>query len=525
MKTSLLAPTLEAACQRWPDRPALTHRGVAISYGELWERVVTLASAYRRIGIEPGDRIVCQLPVSPEHIVAIHAAWGVQAVHVGADNDLTGPELSSLVGRTGAAALLYQPRPDASDPLAAPRAVHEAHPGTRVIVNAAVEESGFESLSQLLAGAGERVRPASPAQLGTEDPVVLFLTSGTTGNPKAVIDTYPALWAKLQFFADAYSPGPDDVHLMYLPIAHAFGFKLTLTALLSGGRLVLLDRFSPEEALRLITDEQVSVLPGTPTHLTLLLAKLDPARHRVDTLRWAVSAAAPLRPPLLEEVYGRLGVEIFFVYGCSEGFLTCTTDREEIFRGTVGKTVFRGPEGTPPTGAVTVFSPDDRTPTPPGEVGEIAFETSSPVRYWGEPDAATDGWYRTGDLGRIEPDGCLVVMGRLKELINRGGLKVAPAEVEAALIRHPHIADAGVIPAPDPVLGEAICACIVPKATSPPDLTEVRSHMGATLARHKLPDELCVVEAIPRTKIGKVDRPALQALVVGGDLPRERLRS
>lgn len=524
MKTALLAPTLEEACQRWPDRPAVTHRGATISYGELWERVLALAAAYRRMGIGPGQRILCQLPDNPEHVVAVHAAWAVGAVHLGVDNDLTGSELSALATRMEAAALLFQPRPDASDPLAPPRAVREAQPATTIILNQRDSEDGYRALPELLEGSDRLPSPSSPAQRGSHEPAVLFMTSGTTGNPKAAVDSYPALWAKLQFFADAYSPTPDDVHLMYLPISHAFGFKLSLTALLTGGRLVLLDRFSPAEALRLITEERVTVLPGTPTHFTLLLNKLDASQHRVDSLCWAIAAAAPLRPSLLEQLYDRLGVELFFVYGCSEGFLTCTTNREEIFRGTVGRTVFKGPEGTPPTGDVAVVSPDDRTPLGPGQVGEIAFGTSAPVRYWGDPDAATDGWYYTGDLGRIDPDGCIVVLGRLKELINRGGLKVAPAEVEAALILHPAVADAGVVPAPDPVLGEAICACIVPAGTDPPSLSELRSFLGESLARHKLPDELCVVDTIPRTKISKVDRPALRSLVVDGELPRARLR-
>jgi acyl-CoA synthetase (AMP-forming)/AMP-acid ligase II len=532
MRTTLLAPTLEAACQRWEERPALTHRGETLTYGELWERVQALAAGYRRLGVQPGDRVVCQLPDNPEHIIAAHAAWAAGAVHVGADHDLTAPELTWLVERTEATALVFQPRsgtpdPLGPDPLGTARAVRAASPNTVIIVNGPAEDQAEDrehhSLASLLSAAGDPSRAPAPP-FGSEETALLFLTSGTTGKPKGVIESYPALSGKLQFFADAYTPGPDDVHLMYLPISHAFGFKLSLTALLSGGRLVLLDRFSPEEALRLVTEEQVTVLPGTPTHFTLLLAHLDPFRHRVDSLRWAVGAAAPLAPSLVEQIYERLGAEIFFVYGCSEGFLTISTDREEIFRGTVGRTVYRGPEGPAPTGGVAVVSPGGGPHLPSGEVGEIVYGTSRPVRYWRELDAAADGWYHTGDLGRIDPDGCVSVLGRLKELINRGGLKVAPAEVEVVLRHHPGVADGAVIATPDAVLGEAVCACIVPADGAAPNLAELRAFLGESLARHKLPDELCPLEAIPRTKISKVDRAALRAVVVDGDLPRERLR-
>lgn len=520
--SSELAGTVQAACERWGPRPAVTHRGRTLTYAELWERILALAGAYRSLGIRPGDRVVCQLSACPEHVIALNAAWACGAIHVGAPKDLTGPELAALVARTQATAVVYQPPSGRTDPLAPLRAVRETHPSTIPIVHGHGAESGQHELSELLGSPVGGPEPRAPS--GPDDTALLLLTSGTTGRPKAVMETLPALWAKMQFFADALSPGQDDVHLMYLPVCHAFGLKLSLMALTSGGRLVLLDRFSAQEALRLVDEEGVTVLPGTATHLTLLLDSLDPGRHRTDTLRAAVSAAAPLPPALVDGLHERLGVGLLHVYGCSEGFLTCTTDRADIRRGSVGHTVFQGPEGSPPDGSVAILDPDRRASLPPGEVGEIAFGASRPVRYWEEPAVATDGWYRTGDLGWRDRDGRLFVSGRLKEVVNRGGLKVAAGEVEAALVRHPHLADAAVVPAPDPVLGEAICACVVSTVARPPALAELRAFLGERLARHKLPDELCVLESIPRSGVGKVNRAGLAALVVEADLPRERLR-
>jgi acyl-CoA synthetase (AMP-forming)/AMP-acid ligase II len=517
-----LAGTTQAACERWGSRPAVTHRGHTLTYAELWERILALAWAYRSLGIGPGDRVVCQLPVCPEHIIALNSAWACGAIHVGAPKDLTGPELAALVGRAGARAIVYQPPFAHGDPLAPLRRVQEAHPSTVVIVHGHDAEPGQHALGELLAS--PPAGPQPPAPSGPHDTALLVLTSGTTGRPKAVMETLPALWAKMGFFAGALSPRHDDVHLMYLPICHVFGLKLALMALASGGRLVLMDRFSPAEALGLVDEEGVTVLPGTPTHLTLLLDTLVAGRHRVGTLRAAVSAASPLPPGLVDGLHEQMGVDLLYVYGCSEGFLTCTTDRDDISRGSVGRTVFRGPEGSPPDGSVAILSRDRHAFVPPQEVGEIAFGTSRPVRYWEEPAVATDGWYRTGDLGWLDRDGRLFVSGRLKEVVNRGGLKVASGEVEATLARHPHLADAAVIPAPDPVLGEAICACVVPTGAPPPTLAELRVFLGGQLARHKLPDELCVLESIPRSGVGKIDRAALVALVVGADLPRERLR-
>ena len=523
-----LAPSVTAACARWADRPAVTIDGRTTSYAEVGDGVARLSAAYRRLGIGPGERVVCQLPNSLEHVVAVNAAWESGLVHVGTDNDLTGPELAWLVERTEAAALVFAPRAGSDDPLAPVRAVREVSPTTRVIMAgpaAAHAGGGDLALADLLAAvAAAEPAAAPPPTRPFDDTAHLLLTSGTTGKPKAVMESLPACWAKMQFFADAFGPGPGDALLLYLPMAHVFGLRLAMLTLLTGGRLVLAPRFSPAGALRLAADEGVTVLPGMPAHFTLLLDAVDGGEAPPPHLRWAISAASALPRRLAERIYHRLGVDLLYVYGCSENFTVQTTDRHEILRGSVGHQVFRGPEGTPPDGRVAVLHPETGAPLPAGEVGELAFGAARPVRYWKDPDAATDGWYRTGDLGRIDGDGCVYVVGRLKELINRGGLHVSPTEVETAVVRHPGVLDAAVVGTPDPVVGEAICACVV-AGDGAPDLAALRSFLAPTLARHKLPDELCLVDAVPRTKIGKVDRSALTALVVDGGRPRQRVRA
>jgi acyl-CoA synthetase (AMP-forming)/AMP-acid ligase II len=517
-----LAPSLQAACRRWPRRPAITFAGATTTYEELGRGVARLAGSYRRLGIGPGDRVVCQLPNSLEHVTAINAAWAVGAVHVGTDNDLTAPELAWLAERTEASAVLFRPHPEAADPLAAVHAVRAACSKAHVVLHGPVDHPSSHRLADLVAGPEELDNWSPPH--ATDETGHLLLTSGTTGRPKAVMETLPACWAKMQFFVDAFRPGVDDVHLLYLPVAHVFGLRLAMMALLRGGRLVLMERFSPKGALRLVTEERVTILPGMPAHFTLLLDALDPTEHRVDSLRWAISAASTLPRPLVDAIYERLGVDLLYVYGCSENFTVITTDPDEIRRGSVGHRVFKGPEGEPPNGTVAVLEPGGADVLPPGTVGEIAFGADRPVKYWKDADAATDGWYRTGDLGRVDPDGSVYILGRLKELINRGGLHVSPSEVETAIRLHPDVADSAVVAAPDPVLGEAICACIVAGGAAPPDLRALRDFLAPVLARHKLPDELALVNEIPRTKIGKVDRPVLRATVLADGYARERWR-
>ena len=518
----IVAASLAESCERWADRPALSDGGRTLTYREMGARIAALARGYRALGVAPGDRIACQLPPSPEYVIAMAAAWECGAVHASAHPDLTGPELSALVGRVGATVLLFQPRPHLADPESPLRATLEAHPEVRAIVHGRPPRADETALAALLSSGGETMAssPPSPPQ-GVS---VLLRTSGTTGLAKTVMETLPALWAKVQFFAGAVQPGPDDVHLMFLPVSHAFGMKLALMALATGGRLVLSERFSPASALESIGRHGVTVLPATPTHLTLLLRALDPSRHQTASLRWVPTAAAPLMPALAAAVYERLGAEIMNVYGCSEGFLTLTTRREDVLLGSVGRSVFRGPPGSPPDGRMAILQLERDEALAAGATGEIAFGASQPVRYWGEPPLAAGGWYRTGDVGSMDAQGRLYVRGRLKELINRGGLKVPCTEVEAALRGVAAVADCAVIPNPDPVLGEAICACVVPAAEPAPELDAIRASLSGVLARHKLPDELCVLEEIPRTSMGKVDRVELVARVRHGTVQRARSR-
>lgn len=518
MSTQTLAPTLRNACRRWPKTPAVTFHGDTLTYAQLWQRVGALTAAYRRLGIGPGNRVVCQLPTCPELLIAANAAWGCQAVHVGVDKDLTGTELAAVAERVDAAAVVVQPPSSLADPAESVRAVRHARPSIPVVVHNGLANDDAHALADLLETPAEE--PADPP--GPDDTALLLLTSGTTGTPKVVQETLPALWAKVGFFADEVAPGPDDVHLMYLPLAHAFGLKLSLMALASGGRLVLLDRFTPDAALQLAAGERVTVLPGTPTHLRLLLNALESAPDSLETVRWLITAAAPLPPPLVERLTARLEAQLFNVYGCSEGFLTCTADPDDVRRGSVGRRVFQGPPGSPPDGSVAILHPETDAPLAAGEVGQVAYGAHRPVRYWDEPPVATAGWYRSGDLGYLDDDGRLYVTGRLKDVINRGGLKVAPAEIDAVLCQHPDVADGAVVATPDDVLGEAICACVVPAGPEVPTLAELRDYLRQSLARHKLPDELCALDAIPRSKIGKLDRQALARHVA--ERPRLRLR-
>ncbi len=199
-------------------------------------------------------------------------------------------------------------------------------------------------------------------------------------------------------------------------------------------------------------------------------------------------------------------MEFMVMYGSSEGVSVVTTDRDDILAGSVG---------SPRPGGVIVVGPD-RKALPAGRVGEIAFSRARwKVAYWGQAEdpPSQGGWYYTGDLGRLDPDGRLYVLGRIKHQIDRGGLKVDPGEVEAALLSCPEVADAAVVGLRHSVLGETVCACVVSTPGEAPTLQGLTERLSSVLAPYKLPEGLCLLKAIPRTDMGKVDRDRLTSLV------------
>lgn len=531
-----MGSALETAWRAWPKRPALIDGDLAIPYGELRHQAVALSLAYTGLGIRGGDRIVCQLPNCPEMLLAAAGAWLCGAVHVPADDGLTVRELESLVQRTGAAATVCRRSRRAAveaEPVRADIEVRltrrSASPSTSLTVSFEDLLTGHWDAVTTTAGAAD---DGSSRGTGPTDPALILPTSGTTGIPKLPIGYNGPLHAGWRWLAEQLGLTSDDVHLGHLPLSHGFGLSTAVMALLTGGRIVLMREFSAENALNLISRHRVTVLHGTPTHFTLLTRRRDPGRHDVRTLRVGIGTASRFPPALVRSIFSELDMDLMLMYGSSEGVSVVTTDREEILAGCVGH---------PDPGWVSVFAPDGLA-LQPGDVGEIAFRRDMwPVSYW-ENEASPAGgtalehaapalshavdphlWYRTGDLGRLDAEGRLYVLGRLKHQIDRGGLKVDPGEVEDLLVRCPGVADAAVVGAPNPVLGEVVCACVVRKPGSTLTLAALRARLAEDLAPFKLPEELCVLHELPRTASGKVDRGVLAAQVTAA--PRESVHA
>lgn len=493
-----LLETLEAVWTREPNRPAFIHDGLKVTYGEFGRAVLHLGSAYRRLGIGAGDRVVCSLSNRPEQFIAMAAAWACGAIHVGVDFQSTPAELARIVELTQASALVIE----------------------------RAEKAGTVRLRQFKGGAGSEIdlqhaladtpRPndfSAFSPSAPQDAAFLFVSSGTTGKPKASLGYQGNLCERWQRLGGWLRFRPEDVHLAQLPLSHGFGLMMAMTALMKGGCLALMNDFSAERALAAITTCGITVLNGAPTHFRLILERLKRERRDISSLRFSVGTAATFPPALIRAIWSELGVDFMLMYGSSEAVGVATTDRDDMLRGAVGK---------PAPGAVAIVDPD-RKELPIGAVGEIAFSRKAfPVRYYAgagsDPAGQTnisEGWYYSGDLGRLDEEGRLYVVGRLKHQIDRGGLKVDPVEVECALMQCTGVSDAAVIGVPNPILGEAVRACVVPSPGHAPSLARLRELLAKELAPYKLPEELCILDRIPRTQIGKVDLARLRSQPTG----------
>lgn len=502
MTADTLGEELERSYAIFADRPAIIWNGTTITYREFDAAANRLADSYRRLGVTKGDRVVCQIPNGPEFLMSAAAAWKIGAVHVGADRDLAPVEVVRLVEMIRPSVLITSGRGGRDGPSLI-GLLRKAADRVTIVCDGPGAPAQCLCLSELVA---ERLIAAdtSPVQLWPEDPAVILLTSGTTGQPKGVIRHHGQLLHHWSRTARLLMASPEDRHLVQLPLAHGFGFGLAVAGLLSGGLLVGVDRFSAEPTLDLIDKEKITILNGTPAHYKLLLDSLDRSRHDVSSVRCGSGSAARFPPGLLARIFDEFGMDFVHTYGCSEGLGWKTTDKDEMLRGSVGR---------PPPNNVRVVGPGGK-PVPPGEVGEIVVRKTHRVEYWGKPPpgSADPVWHHMGDLGRFDHEGFLYVLGRKSLQINRGGLKIDPGEVEPVLLTHEELRDAAVVGFPDSVVGEMVCACIVPRQGVGPDLEELRAYLASSLATHKLPEKLCVMEQIPRTEIGKVDRAALLKL-------------
>jgi acyl-CoA synthetase (AMP-forming)/AMP-acid ligase II len=366
---------------------------------------------------------------------------------------------------------------------------------------------GRVSLDALVENA-TAVAPPSAHQ-GANDVMRMAFTSGTTGNPKGVIHSHNTTLSTCRTLNADMRVTADEVFLVYLPLGLNWGYLTLVQAIMAGARAVLLDQFSAAAALDLIQRERITYIPTAPASIIAMLNHPDLGRYDLSSLRVVITGGASCPIETIREFRARMHGHLIELYGMLEtGFHTYTrlTDDPEAVTGTVG---------TVSSGLGLRIIDDAGRDVPPRAEGEIAaLGPSVHLGYHKNPAAnaelfTADGWFRTGDLGQFDAAGNVKIVGRLKEMINRGGKKFFPREIEEILYTHPKILHAAIVGVPDPRLGERNCLCVIPRAGQQLALDEVVAYLKDDVATYKLPETIEIFDELPFTPTGKIQRHVL----------------
>jgi long-chain acyl-CoA synthetase len=504
MSSYHLAELAEGTAARLGDYDALWFDGRTFRSHELLDRARRLAGGLRRRGVQPGDRVAVLMANCPEVTVTYHAVWRAGAVVTPVVFLVTASELRHILVDSGATVLVttseFLPK------------VAEAAAGLTDLRTVVVVGRGSWPGEQQLADFEELATAprADVVPRADDDLAALMYTGGTTGRAKGVMLSHRNLWSCAAASSEiSYVPGMSRL-LNPLPVSHAFGLIVTVIGLHSPepGFAVLMRWFDPDGWVALAERHRVHRSTIVPAMAQMLLAKpLEDAD--LTALRYLSVGAAPLAVETIAEIERRLpGVEVLEGYGCTEsGAVISTNPPGERRVGTVGR---------PLPGYQVRIVDDAGQELPAGADGEITVRGPGVMAgYWKAP-AATEtalrgGWLHTGDIGHLDADGFLSVVDRKKDLVIRGGFNVFPRDVEDVLVRHPAVAMAGVVGRPDERLGEEVVAYVSLRPGAQVTPAELIEFARAQLAPTKYPREVHLLDALPLTSVGKLDRKLLRA--------------
>jgi 2,3-dihydroxybenzoate-AMP ligase len=500
-----------------PDAVAVVDGDLRLTYRELLTRADGAALRLRDLGLQPDDRIVVQLHNGWEFVVLITACFRLGVIPVMALTPYRRHELSYLAELAEARAIAVADTIKGFDHQALGHEIAAAiETVEHVLVAGTVIEPGSLDLRALCAPAQDpdAARAALDQMTPASSSVALMLLSGgTTGMPKLIARTHDDYQCYVDGSARAFGFGTESVYLGVLPFGHNFPLSGILGVLWAGGRLVVAPSPAPQDAFACIERERVTTTAVVPAILTRWLEyRADDRRHDLSSWQVVTIGAARMQDHLLRQIRPLLGCALQQGYGMAEGQtnLTRLDDPEDVTRETQGRPICDDDE------LRVVDEHGDEVPR--GEPGELLARGPYTIRvYYRAPEQdarafTADGWYRTGDIVRLRPDGYVEVEGRKKDVIKRGGENVPAEEVEYFAYQCPGVETAAAVAMPDPVLAERICLYVVPEAGARVTLQDIIGVMQrAGVARFKHPERLVVVDSMPLTPIGKIDKKALRA--------------
>ncbi|WP_063049723.1 class I adenylate-forming enzyme family protein [Nocardia arthritidis] len=498
-----------------PHRTALSDHQGELNYAQLDTLARKLAAGLAARGVRSGDVVGVQLPNCRAAVITdlALAALGAVALPFPAGRGMR--EAESLLRRAEAVGVLAAAQFRGNAHAAELAQLLDRLPALRFVVAVGTGPAAGRCVpsAELFEYDDHDFVPTRP---DPDSAARILVSSGSESEPKMVAYSHNALaGGRGNFMASLLSDGRPPRSLFLVPLATAFGSNGTAVTLARhGGSLILLDHFSPVEALAYIERHRPTHVLGVPTMIRMMLEH-GAAQTDTSSLTALVLGGSQLDATTAQEAQRAFGCAVVNLYGSADG-VNCHTELDEVDAHRAASGVLVG-RPDPRVAQIRIDRVDTGQTAAPGETGEIvARGPMTPLCYVSDPrlDAryrTSDGWVRTGDLGVLDLEGRLHVVGRLKEIVIRGGANISPAEVERVLATHPDVRDVACLGVPHDVLGERLAACVVPRPGSAPDLAGLCAHLAASgMERGKHPESLLLLEALPLTPAGKPDRAALQ---------------
>lgn len=512
-----LGDFLDRAADMHPEKEAFVDRIGRMTYGQTREKTDRAALGLIKLGIRPTDRVLIQLPNWNEFVVAYFACQKVGAIPVLLIERYRQFEIDRLATITGATAWIIPTHTHKVDFTPIIDGVRKRHPEIKnvITVRGKIDRPGFASLEDLI-DANERT-PDNLSLLAKHKPDPLQVahmgpTGGTTGAPKIVPRTHNSMACGVEFCSMSWDQHCEDTTMIAGPVGHDLSFsKGLLGSVITQGRLIFQESTDNEQICKTIEREKVTAVVWVPTLAQRLLQYEDVERFDLSSLKKMHSAGGASHPEMVKEVMQRFRMCFYNGYGGTEG-MTCITrsvDDYETICCTVGRPTF-------PHDIYKIVDTKGNE-LPPNTTGELLVKGPCVFSgYYRNPEENAkvfdrDGFFRTGDLAKIDEKGYITLTGRSKEMINRGGESISATEIEKLINRHPDVAIVAVIPMPDPLMGERACAYIQtrPDATLTfEDVIEFLKHQNAAVLQ--LPERIEFVESMPLTKAEKLDKQALR---------------
>jgi acyl transferase domain-containing protein/acyl-CoA synthetase (AMP-forming)/AMP-acid ligase II/ubiquinone/menaquinone biosynthesis C-methylase UbiE/acyl carrier protein len=491
-----IAQHLERTRHLFPNKPALIFEEESFSYSDIDEMSNRVANALVDKGISRGDRVALFLPNIPSFVIVYLGIQKMGAIAVSINSTLKTEEIKFILDDSGAKVIVT------TETLRRHVPANELPLLNLVLIAEGAAFGSDIALSEWMAEASPK---AQAVDMAHDDPAAILYTSGTTGFPKGATLSCGNVVSNVQTCVEAFKIRPEDRILLFVPMFHNFGQNAALNPCLEAGATLVLHReFEIEPILKSIVNNSVTTFYGVPTIYTLLYDQASVEQLR--SVRRYISAAATLPLEMARKWHDKFGVVINEGYGLTENSLACFNDCLKSKPGSVG---------LPLTGVEMKIVDADGNEVAPGELGEVTISGPNVMLgYWNRPvetaEVIKDGWFHTGDIGKMDDDGYFYIVDRVKDMVNVGGTKVYPSEIENILYQHPAVLEAAVYGVPEALLGEQVIANIILKPGEEVTREEIIAFCGHNMADFKVPSQINLVDSLPKGRTGKILKKVLR---------------